>query len=158
MEQNNLIAHYASVVGTYQTVGTVFPAVQEASKAAKEAITGVFAECIEADTPLSAASEDGGESADESQGEREQTPRCTVRSGAGAAHQQTQGGLDHSTHRYSNTTPLTSAKIFSNFGRLSPGWAETEVAIGPHPLGCRGREKGFDGEAQGGSRGGEGGN
>ena len=44
MEQNSPIAHYASVVGTYQTVGTVFPAVQEASKAAKEAITGVFAE------------------------------------------------------------------------------------------------------------------
>ena len=76
MEQNSPIAHYASVVGTYQTVGTVFPAVQEASKAAKEAITGVFAECIEADIPLSAASEDGGEGADESQGEREQTLRA----------------------------------------------------------------------------------
>ena len=76
MEQNSPIAHYASVVGTYQTVGTEFPAVQEASKAAKEAITGVFAECIEADIPLSAASEDGGEGVDGSQGEREQTLRA----------------------------------------------------------------------------------
>ena len=68
------------------------------------------------------------------------------------------------THRYSNTTlPLLPQRISSNFGRLSPGWAETEIAIGPHPLGCRGHEKGvdeeaLDEEALGGSIGGEGGN
>ena len=130
MEQNSPIVHCASVVGTYQTVGTVFPAVQEASKATKEAIIGVFAECIEADIPLSAASEDGGEGADESQGEREQTLRAAQYA--------------------AELVPLISklkgawTKFSSKSGRLSPGWAETEIAIGP-----RGHEKGVDEEAQG---------
>ncbi|MFN9804332.1 MAG: reverse transcriptase domain-containing protein [Bacteroidota bacterium] len=76
MEQTSPIAHYASVVGTYQTVGAVSPELQAASKDAKEAITGVFEAFADANIPLSALSEVGGEGAEGTQGEREQTLRA----------------------------------------------------------------------------------
>ena len=160
MEQNSPSAHYASVVGTYQTVGTVFPAVQEASKAAKEAISGVFAECVEADIPLSAASEDGGERADESQGEREQTLRAAQYAAELVPLVSKLKGAWTTAHTliFKHHPSPYFPKNFLQILVLSPGWAETEIAIGPHPLGCRGLEKGVDEEAQGNSRGGEGGN
>ena len=76
MEQTSPIAHYASVVGTYQTVGAVSPEVQAVSKDVKEAITGVFETFADANISLSAFSEDGGEGEEGSEGERAQTLRA----------------------------------------------------------------------------------
>jgi len=76
MEQISPIAHYASVVGTYQTMSAVSPELQAANKDAKEAITGVFETFADANIPLSALSEDGGEGAEGSEGERAQTLRA----------------------------------------------------------------------------------
>jgi hypothetical protein len=76
MEQTSPIAHYASVVGTYQTMSAVSPELQAANKDAKEAITGVFETFADANIPLSALSEDGGEGAEGSEGERGQTLRA----------------------------------------------------------------------------------
>jgi hypothetical protein len=76
MEQTSPIAHYASVVGTFQTVGAVCPAVQAAKKAAKAAITSAFETLTDADIPLSEASEVEGEGREGSLAEREQTLRA----------------------------------------------------------------------------------
>ena len=117
IEQTSPIVHYASVVGTYQTMSAVSPELQAANKDAKEAITGVFETFADANIPLSALSEDGGEGAEGSEGESTDTARRTVHSRAGAAYHQTQGGMAHSTHTHIQTTslPPISPRIFSKF-------------------------------------------
>ena len=123
MEQTSPIAHYASVVGTYQTVGAVSPELQAASKDAKEAITGVFEAFADANIPLSALSEVGGEGAEGTQGEREQTLRAAQYAAEQVPLIAKLKVAWHSTHTDIQTLPLPpfSQKFSPNLNRLSPG-------------------------------------